>query len=168
MATPSSAVLTIQTAELPVQSTPTIKVLSITYSNDLKWEANAKILLHQLGHRISILRTIRSLTDFATIRQIATATVIGKISYSLPAWGNMTNQLQNWFQSIILTGARICLGHKHNRSSTTKLLGLMKWRSFLQMLEVQTSSLIHQVLVTGQPKSISSKLTESAAGRTRG
>ena len=44
----------------------------------------------------------------------------------------------------------------------------MKWNSFPQMVELQTTKLIHQIVVTGQPASLSTKLPGPAAGMTRG
>ena len=148
MASPSNVSVSIQTSGQPVLSTPTVKVLGITFSSDLKWDTNAKQILAQLSYRLTILRTIKPLANFSTLKKIATALIVSKVAYSLPAWGNLPQHLQQRFQSCLLTAARICLGPAHARSSTSKLLGLMKWMSFPQMVEHQTSKILHQVLVT--------------------
>ena len=43
----------------------------------------------------------------------------------------------------------------------------MKWMSYPQMLERQTSRLLHQVLITGQPESLAAKLAPPVAANTR-
>ena len=168
MASPPTIAVTIQTAGQPVVSTPSIKVLSITFTSNLKWETNAKLILVQLAYRLSVLRTIRTIADFPTMRKIAGALIVSKVSYSLPAWGNLPQYLQQRFQSVLLTAACICLGYRHQRSSTSQLLSLMHWQSYPQMVETQTSKLLHQVLITNQPQILLSKLPGPAAGGTHG
>ena len=90
-------------------------------SNYLLGKHNVTIIVKQLFYKLSVLRTIKSFASNKVMHQIATAIIIGKISYAPPLWENIPQIMQQRFQHIILTAARICLGHKHTRDSTTKL-----------------------------------------------
>ena len=159
--------VTIQTADQVVTSLPTLKALGLTFSENLSWDTYAKEVIRQLNFKITVLKAIKPLTDFPTIRRIATAIIQGKLGYSLPTWGNVSQHLQQRLQSSLLTAARTCLGPRHYRSSTERLLTLMKWTSFPQLLESSTSKLLHQLVSTGQPASLAAFLSPPVSGNTR-
>ena len=104
-APPTTGTVTIMASGHQVTSTPTIKALGVIFSQDLTWDKHAMEMLKQLNHKLSILRVIQPLVSFKTIRMIATAIVIGKVTYSLPLWGNLSLALQAKFQTVILTAA---------------------------------------------------------------
>ena len=150
-----------------VTSSPVIKALGVVFQPSLGWDHHIKIMLGQLAYKLTVLRQLRPLMDFKTIRMIATSIVPGKIGYALPLWGHITQYNQDKFQTILLTAARICLGPGHARASTHKLLEMMGWLSFPKMVEYFTSRILHQTLTTGTPESLSSKIPEPKAGNTR-
>ena len=93
--------------------------------------------------------------------------ILGRIQYGISVYGRLPVYQQQRLQTIILTAARICLGHNFSRSSTSVLLKALKWPSIQQMLEMADSKLIHQALITKTPLSLHSRVGRPMMGATR-
>ena len=159
--------VTISSSNQQVLSTPYVKALGITIQSDLKWDIQVRQCLANLAFKTTILRKIRPLASFRTMKLIATSLIIGKITYGIQLYGHLNQGLQQKFQTALLTAARACLGPHHQRDSATKLLDAMGWLSFPQLVDQYSARLVHQVLTTKVPEGLHSKFGPPQAGNTR-
>ena len=113
-----------------VESIPSFKLLGVYFDQSLSWKKNASIVHGQLVARLATLRSLAKYASFRVLKTVATGIILGKLQYSLPLWFGMPKYLQQKFQTVLISAAKICIGPASYRQSTRKLLEPLGWRGF--------------------------------------
>ena len=144
-----------------------MKLLGVHFDQSLSWKKHANIVYGQLVSRLTTLRTLSKYASFRVMKTVATGLIIGKLQYSLPLWFGMQQYMQQKFQTILISAAKICLGPKSLRMSTKKLLQPMGWMGFSQLGEFVSIQLVHRIINTGAPSLLHAKINNPLPGNTR-
>ena len=96
----------IVSSNVVVKSTDKMKVLGIFFQSNLKFDHHVKLLLANIAYKTTILRVIKPMANFNTMKLLATSLIMGKILYALPLWCNLPLYLQTRIQTSLLTAAR--------------------------------------------------------------
>ena len=157
----------IQAAGKIIQSKQSLKLLGIVLSDDMKFNKQVNIMIGQLTNRLISIRQISKYASSKTIKTICQSILLGKIYYAIQLYGSLPDFLARKIQTIILQAARLVLGPKSARLSTSKILCQVGWMSYRQYEQYFTLRLAHQVLTVEQPESLVSMIGDIGPRTTR-
>ena len=124
-------------------------------------------MIGQLTNRLISIRQISKYASSKTIKTICQSILLGKIYYAIQLYGSLPDFLARKIQTIILQAARLVLGPKSARLSTSKILCQVGQMSYRQYEQYFTLRLAHQVLTVEQPESLVSMIGDIGPRTTR-
>ena len=109
-----------------IHNKPTIKILGITLRNNLSMETQIGTLCANLHSRIHTIRQITPFTTFHTRLQLIKSIVIGKLTYALPTYTQITDKLNIRIHRVIMAAARTIIGNYCFKKSINYILDKCK------------------------------------------
>lgn len=79
-----------------VKTSPNIKALGLTISQDMKWNSHVDLVLSKAQTKLSLLRKIRPVLSMQQFLNIATSQVLSTLYYAAPVWLNTTLGYKHW------------------------------------------------------------------------
>ena len=150
-----------------VKSQESVKLLGAHIHQTLKWKTEIVNLSSQLQNRLQSIRQISKYSSSKILKQIAPATILGKIFYAIQLHGTLPDYLAHRIQTTIIQAAKITLGPGSWKLSTSSILKKLGWMSYRQYEHYFSTSLALQSVNTGTPEYISSMFPPPGIQTTR-
>ncbi len=139
-----------------IQPQDSLYILGVTLQNNGKWNKSINQLVSQLSCCIQALHSLSKIASKSTLTKILKSLIQGKINYGIQVFGHLPDYLANKIQKMILQSARMILGSRTFRYSTSCLLTETSWPSYRQQEFYMTAKLGAQSLATGLPLALAS------------
>ena len=135
------------------------KFLGITIEDSLLWNAHLvegkDYLLSRLKTRLTSLRKCRKYIDFQLAKMLANGIFTSKLSYGAELWLGAPKYIKKKIQSTQLEAARVTIGKKSQRWSTSQLLSEMGCDTVENTLKLSNAKMTHKILNENVPEIIS-------------
>ena len=151
-----------------IDSCSNFRLLGMQVNNMLTWSNFTSILYGQLSQRLTALRTLSKYASFKVMKNVSTAIIKGKLMFGIEIYAGSPLYIQQRFQHILLSAARISIGRFSYRMSTNNLLQTMGWSGFTQSANIQSAKLVHQIVNIGLPKLLNATINKPLPLSTRG
>merc|ERR1712105_226449 len=137
-----------------IHNKPTIKILGITLRNNLSMETQIGTLCANLHSRIHTIRQITTFTTFHTRLQLIKSIVIGKLTYALPTYTQITDKQNIRIHRVIMAAARTIIGNYCFKKSINYILDKCKLLDSKDMIAFASIKYINKILLHKTPRSI--------------
>ena len=96
--------------------------------------------------RLVTLRQLSIAAPFKTMVNLATAIIVGKLSYGIQVWGGTSVENRTKLQKILNQAAKIVIGSRSYKMSTPQMMKELGWSSIDQLIDHHTANLAVNIL----------------------
>ena len=150
--------LTFKAKSYEIKPVLCLKVLGSFISHDLDNEREISQLIPLLNYRINQFEKLKSYTDFKTRLQFANSFIIGRMTYMMPTYTNLSCHQKDRLHKVLMQTARMALNSYCLGKSIEFILSKYNWVDINEMIKLSSLKFINNLLLSQKPWTLYYKL----------
>ena len=137
--------------EEPISMVKHTKYLGVQIDQHLLWDEHFSIITKKIARGLGMLKYSKKYLPLSTIQRMCKSLVEPYFRYCLPVWGNCGTTALQKVQKLQNRAARIVTNSPYD-ASALPLIKQLGWLNIQQMIEFETTKIVHKTLHNEVPE----------------
>ena len=137
--------------EEPISMVKHTKYLGVQIDQHLLWDEHLSIITKKIARGLGMLKYSKKYLPLSTIQRMCKSLVEPYFRYCLPVWGNCGTTALQKVQKLQNRAARIVTNSPYD-ASALPLIKQLGWLNIQQMIEFETTKIVHKTLHNEVPE----------------
>ena len=160
------APITVRFREDVVRESPTVRNLGVVFDKHLTWDSHVSALVKKCNGILIGLSHVRHQIPPELLPTVVNALVLSHVRYCLAVYGNGSENNIQRLQKVQNFALRVVSGRRKfdHISDVREDLG---WPTARQLYRQHSLSMLHKIIITGEPQALASQVQTSSSLRSR-